>query len=210
MTLVLKNNEEIEPGQIRYLYFWVHPQWRAPICVDREIKEHKDFIDKLLESPRAGLVQIADSIGHNFREDKNYSNFIRELSLFGDYAKDKLRCRYLVGDKTRFFDARKQEHINTLIKNFSLIQNNQERFVLDTERGMTKEPKYLAKISIYGKEVDSCPLGQATLLGLEDITSIIRYHPHETPNGITPPRKNNPFPGDGDAEYIFSKSAKRF
>ena len=37
----------LEPGQLRYLYLWVHPQWSAPWTddgVDREIDEYRAFV----------------------------------------------------------------------------------------------------------------------------------------------------------------------
>ena len=73
------------------------------------------------------------------------------------------------------------------------------------ERWLAEKQKYLAKISVFGKERDTCPLGQATLFNLHSIASIVRYYSVETPERIIPPTIAKPFPGDGEATYIFER-----
>lgn len=199
---------ELKPGQIRYLYFWVHPQWNSASThggVDIEIAEYKAFVDRLRESPRVGLVQVADRPREEFMENDVYAGFVRKLWEFDKWIKGVLRDRYLVWDRGRFVNARDPESVRTLVERFSLLQRDQSDYVLEREKWMTKDPKYLAKITVFGKERDTCPLGQATLWDLHNLASIVRYLSHETPGAIIPPTRLNLFPGDGDASYIFKR-----
>ncbi len=200
--------KSLTPGQIHYLYFWVHPQWDSPWTeggVDREIETHRDFVSHLKDSSAAGLIQIDDAPREEFSKSKVYQRFIRKLKSFDRYAKQTLEDRYLVWGVSRFIDARNPQHVKRLVDRFNLVKQDQENFVLPRERWATKDPKYLAKISVFGKEVDTCPLGQATLFHLNDLASIVRYYSQQTPGRIYPPTETNRFPGDGEAVYIFSR-----
>ncbi|HLD79628.1 MAG TPA: hypothetical protein VJA18_03645 [Candidatus Nanoarchaeia archaeon] len=198
----------LAPAQIRYLYLWVHPQWSSPWShdgIDIEIEEYKKFIHALKTAPRTGMVQIANEPRQEYMQNEVYARFIEELKRFDEYAMGLLGDRYLVWNKTRFIDARNPEQVRKLVDKFNLLETGQDNFVLERERWQAKDPKYLAKISVFGKERDTCPLGQATLFGLNNLASIVRYHSQEIPCGIIPPSPTNQFPGDGNAVYIFEK-----
>ncbi len=203
------SEHDLEQGQVRYLYFWVHPQWSAPYThsgVNAEIRGYREFVDKLRESPRVGLVQVASSPREDFMGSDVYSRFVEELKQFDEYAEKTLGNRYLIWNYGGFINARNPDSVRALVERYNLLETDQSDFVLEKERWMTRDPKYLAKISVFGKERDTCPLGQATLFGLHNLASVVRYYSQEKPNGIRSPTPTKPFPGDGDSVYIF-KSA---
>jgi len=202
----INRRPSLAPAQIRYLYLWVHPQWSSPWSwqgVDYEVEKYKEFTFALKEAPRAALVQVVHNLRSEFMQNKVYTRFIEKLKELDQYTLEQLGDRYLVWDETRFIDAKNSDHVKKLVRKFNLLRANQENFVLDSEKWIAKEPKYLAKISVFGKERDTCSLGQASRYALHNLTSIVRYHAQELPSGIIPPTPTNPFPGDSNATYIF-------
>ena len=198
----------LEPGQIRYLYLWVHPQWDVPWTdhgVDQEIEVYKKFIDDLKNAPRAALVQVADQARQDYQQNPVYARFIEQLKVLDEYAVQHLGERYVVWNESRFFDARKQEHVSRLAERLKLIESQQKEFVLKKERDMAEEPKFLARISVFGKDKGECSVHQATACKLHNLASVVRFYHSETPEGITPPTKKNPFPEDRESQYVFDR-----
>lgn len=197
-----------ELGQIHYLYLWVHPQWSCPLTipgVDQEIRKYKKFRDRFLDSPHSGLVHVADSPRPEYAGDEIYNYFIGQLQQFDQATTQIVGNRYLRWSRGRFVSAKNPGDIAALVGHFNLEGKNQDFFVEERERWMTRKPKYLAKISVFGKARDSCPLGQATLWNLHSIASIVRYYSQETPERIIPPTTTKQFPGDGEATYVFER-----
>ncbi len=194
--------KELEPGQVRYVYFWVHPQWRPQFSIDVEMKSYKKFIDRLHAAPRVALVQIADSPRSDLIQHQAYRDFIEMLKEIDVYAVQSLGDRYGVWDKARFFDARNTSHVQWLVEKLSLIESSQKELLTGWEQDFGQESKYLAKISVFGKERDTCPIRQAAQMGLHSIASVIRYYSQETPEDIMPPTPKNPFPNQGYSEFV--------
>ena len=181
--------DDLKPGQIRQLYFWVHPQWSAPwTCelVDDEMRVYKDFVDALEVAPQVGLVQVSDAPRTENMKNSAYAKLIRELRKFNKYAEITLGRRYLVWNRTRFFDGRNTTHVQKLVKHFNLIKTDQRDFVREKEQYMAQDQKLLAKICVFGKERDTCPLSQAYYGSLHNIAAVVKYIAEETPENIRP------------------------
>ena len=130
-----------------------------------------------------------------------YARFIREFERFDAEASCALGDRYLVWQKSRFIDARDPEHLGTLVERFNLRKESQQDFVKKREHWTATAPTYLARIWVFGKVRDTCPLAQATLFDIRSLTSVLRYYSCETPERIIVPTGTQSF-SDGNSVYI--------
>lgn len=181
----------LPPGQVHALFLWVHPQWKlafhANHVVENELREYKEFIDKLEETPHIGLVQIASRSRTEYSRSRPYRNLIEGLHDVDDYAAEKLGSRYLRWERSRFIDGKDPAHQTELVRHFHLLKEDRTSLVHERECDPDMR-KHLSKIWVFGKELDTCPLHQAYNLSLHTLAADVRYYRQETPGGITIPR----------------------
>ena len=171
---------------VRYVYFWVHPQWSVPwdsnLC-DVELECYRDFVERIRVDPLCALVQVEGVPQFDTAVSREWVTLLRD---FDKGAAGELGSRYYVF-RDGFFNGCRQDHVGELASVLGLHPQDQSPFVTSSELEFGGNVvNYLARIFVFGKELDTCPLQQAYHSGLHDFATSVRYYSRELPDRIDP------------------------
>lgn len=199
-----KSNSSLEPGQVRYMYFWVHPQWVKGWwgSWESEIDKYEAFFKRVASVSRVGVIQLP-FVNTDYLESAQYIRFLNALEQVNHYATGLIGERYTVWDR-KFFNGADVPQVTKLVHQFRLLLADQTAFVAAKDAFFTNQPpKYLARAMVFGKELDTCPLYQASSSKLHNVAAVVKYFSDEMPPDRTPPNENDQPSLLNDGTYIF-------
>ncbi|MBI5414113.1 hypothetical protein HZA38_01205 [Candidatus Peregrinibacteria bacterium] len=187
----LESNLSLAVGQIRYMYFWVHPQWVKGWLGswEREIDKYEAFFRRVSSVSRVGVTQLP-FINSDYLGLEQYEKFLRALEQVNHYATVLIGARYTVWDR-KFFDGGDAQQVAKLVDQFRLQVADQSAFVADKDAFFSKQPKHLARAMVFGKERDTCPLYQAYSSQLHKVSAVVKYFSDEMPPDRSPPNEKD-------------------
>lgn len=192
-----------EQGQVRYIYFWVHPEWvTATFTVaypEEEIRKYLEFIDKIRNATRTAIVRLPFT-NTDLLKNEQYKAFLEEIAKVDAYAEAEIGNRYFVWPK-KFFDGRSPEDIALISGKFRIgPPEDQNQFLAEIDRTRQDHKRKIARAIVFGKEPDTCALAQASSLwGLSSLAAVVKHIHDEFPpkRDLCDPNKPETLIGDG-------------
>ena len=186
-------NHFLQPGQIRFLYIWVHPtvcrNLLAEEMVEMEIEDYISFIERLRAAPHTAVIRTPYE-----EAKKNLSSLLAQrIEEVDAIAAQQLNGRYHVWPRG-YVDGADENDIQRLAEVLNLVPQSNASLLRDWEQSYFPEPHFLARTFIFGKIRDTCPLYQAYECSLHNVSSTLLYLSTETPTGIEPATIKNPLP----------------